>query len=111
MKRHILTALAVLVAAGCADDPSPTVPELSAELLPCVFGKGTRLGVGETITVTGAEAGTLCLQAGGEGADYTLVPFLADEDGEARLRVEAIGANIRDAVGPPDPNRLPGALD
>jgi len=110
MKRQILTALAVLVAAGCADDPSPTAPELSAELLPCVFGKGTRLSVGETITVTGAQAGTLCLQAGGEGADYTLVPFLADEDGEARLRVEAIGANIRDAVGPPDPNRLPGAL-
>jgi hypothetical protein len=110
MKRHLLTALAVLVAAGCADDPSPTAPELSAELLPCVFGKGTRLDVGETMTVTGAQARKLCLQAGGEGADYTLVPFLADQDGEARLQVEAIGANLRDAVGPPDPNRMPGAL-
>jgi hypothetical protein len=110
MKRHILTALAVLAAAGCADDPSPTAPELSAELLPCVFGKGTRLDVGEAITVNGAQAGTLCLQAGGEGADYTLVPFHDEPDGEALLQVEAIGANLRDAVGPPDPNRLPGAL-
>lgn len=111
MKRQILTALAVLAAAGCADDPSgPTPPELSAELLPCVFGKATQLGVGETITVKGAEAGTLCLQADGEGADYTLVPFLADQDGEARLQVEAIGANLRDPVGPPNPNRLPGTL-
>jgi hypothetical protein len=111
MKRQILTALAVLVAAGCADDASgPAAPELSAELLPCVFGKGTRLEVGETRTVNGAEAGTLCLQAGSEGAEYTLVPFLADQDGQARLQVEAIGANLRGVVGPPNPARLPGPL-
>lgn len=110
MKRHTLTALAVLVAAGCADDPSPAAPELSAELLPCVFGKGTRLDVGETLTLDGDEAGTICLQAGGEGAEYTLVPFYADQDGLARLQVEAIGANLRDPVGPPNPNRLAGPL-
>jgi len=111
MKKQILAALAVLAAAGCADDPSgPAAPELSAELLPCVFGKGTRLEVGGTLTVTGAEAGTLCLRAGSEGAEYTLVPFLADQDGEARLQVEAIGANLRDPTGPPNPNVLPGAL-
>lgn len=113
MKRQIFIALAVFAAAGCSDDPSPTTPELSAELLPCVFGKGTQLQVGETLTVQGSEAGTLCLQAGGEGADYTLVPFLADQDGEARLQVEATGANLRDPVGPPNPNLLPvaAALD
>ena len=109
MKKPLLTALAVLSVVACSDDSSdPTATGLAASFIPCAFGKGSELRVGETRTYTGAEASTLCLQAGSDGADYTLVPFLTTPDGEVRLSVEALGANVTPPVGPPDPTLLPG---
>ena len=110
MKKQLLTALAVLAAAGCSDEPAdPTSVDLAAGFIPCVFGAAASLDVGETRTLQGEDAGTLCLQAGSGGAEYTLVPFLANPRGEARLQVEAVGGNLIDPLGPPNPTRLPRA--
>ena len=109
MKKQLLTALAVLGAAGCSDEQAdPTSADLAGGLLPCVFGAAASLEVGETLSLRGNEAGTLCLQAGSGGAEYTLVPFLANTRGDARLDVEAVGANLVDPLGPPNPTLLPG---
>jgi hypothetical protein len=108
MKRQIILALAVLGAAACSDDAEPTAPGLAGNLLPCVFGGASRLQVGETRTFTGGEAGVLCLEAGAEGAEFTLVPYAADSDGETRVKVEAVGGNLRGVQGPPSPNLIPG---
>ncbi|HEX7239986.1 MAG TPA: hypothetical protein VF263_06945, partial [Longimicrobiaceae bacterium] len=105
MKRHLLAALAVLAAAGCSDDGSdPTSAGLAVSLLPCVFGAGEQLQVGEALTVQGAEASTLCVEGSGDGSEYTLVPFLANSDGDARVRVTAVGGNLQDVTGPPNPS-------
>jgi hypothetical protein len=104
MKRHLLAALAVLAAAGCSEDGSdPTSADLAVSLLPCVFGKGQQLQVGEALTVQGAEASTLCVEGAGDGSEYALVPFLAS-NGDARVRVTAVGGNLQDVTGPPNPS-------
>ncbi|HEX8362442.1 MAG TPA: hypothetical protein VF613_20145 [Longimicrobium sp.] len=112
MKRQILTALAVLAAAGCADETSdPVASELGRAFLPCALGTGVQLAVGEALTLRGEEASVLCVQAGGEGGEYTLVPFFATSNGLARLRVEAVGGNLRDVTGPPDPSKSPAGAE
>ena len=98
MKRFLLAA-AALLAAGCSDEGSDP---LAASFVPCVFNTATRLAVGETLTLTDAQASTICLEAPGGGADFTLVPFVTSPDGEARVRVEAVGANLLAPLGPPD---------
>jgi hypothetical protein len=108
MKRLILTALAALAAAGCADESSDiTAAELGRTFLPCALGQGVQLAVGEALTLRGEQASVLCVQAGGEGGDYTLVPFFATSNGLARLRVEAIGGNLDAPTGPPNPSLAP----
>lgn len=108
MKRQVLTALAVLAAAGCADESSdPIAAELGRTLLPCALGKGVQLGVGQALTLRGEEASVLCVQANSEGGEYTLVPFFATSNGFARLRVEAVGGNLQPVTGPPNPSLSP----
>jgi hypothetical protein len=108
MKRQILTALAVLATAACADESSdPTSAELGRTLLPCALGRGVQLGVGQALTVRGEEANVLCVEAGGGGGEYTLVPFFATSNGFARIRVEAVGGNLQPVAGPPNPSLSP----
>lgn len=108
MKRQILTALAVLATAGCADESSdPIAAELGRTLVPCALGKGVQLGVGQALTLRGEEASVLCVQAGGEGGEYTLVPFFATSNGFARIKVEAVGGNLQPVTGPPNPSLSP----
>lgn len=109
MKPRVIAALALLAAAGCSDDPSPLAPTGAAAFLPCVFGAGTGLEVGEVLQFSGADAEReiLCLEGGGE---YTLVPFYAARSGTARLRVSALGGNVEAVTEPSlSLSRDPGA--
>lgn len=102
MSRRLPAALALLLAtAACSDDADPvSPPEGAAALLPCVFGAGLQLEVGEVST---AEGEVLCLEGGGE---FLLVPFFASRNGEARLRVDVTGGNVV-AVTEPAAARAP----
>ncbi|MBV9773878.1 MAG: hypothetical protein JO040_08005 [Gemmatimonadetes bacterium] len=108
MKRHLLAVLAMAAAAGCADDgAAPTASDPSLSLLPCVFGQGRQLRVGESITLQGGDASTVCVGADAAGAEFTLVPFLADPNGDTRQTVSAVGGNLRPVTGPPTPALVP----
>ncbi|HET7275683.1 MAG TPA: Ig-like domain-containing protein [Longimicrobiaceae bacterium] len=58
------------------------------------------LAVGEVYAVPGNNALTLCV-AGGDGSEYTYIPFNASQGTPLSIEVEATG--IRAAVGPPNP--------
>jgi hypothetical protein len=95
MKARPFAVLALVAAAACSDDPGPVAPEGAAAFLPCLFGSGTALEVGEVVQFTGTGGEILCLEGGGsDQAEYTLVPFYASSNGEARLRVSSVGGNV-----------------
>ncbi|HEX2091739.1 MAG TPA: hypothetical protein VHG28_05020, partial [Longimicrobiaceae bacterium] len=115
MRTPFLAVAALVVAAGCTgdDDSDPTASSQGAAFLSCVFGSGIQLGVGEVRAFRGTEGEVLCVDAGGDAAEFTLVPFFASSNGEARLRVSTLGGNLQPVTGPPNPSlggeEVPGA--
>ena len=102
MKRNYTIALLTLLLAGCSDDP--TAP-LEARVFSILGG----LEVGEALTLRGADAEDIFLPGGERGAEYVVVPFFASNSGEATLALQIEGADVREAIGPPNPVQLPTA--
>nr|MDQ3389012.1 hypothetical protein [Gemmatimonadota bacterium] len=73
MRLYAAAILALLATAACEADRTPVGPTSSAAFLPCVFGTPLNLQVGEVVTGSGADLELLCLGAGAEGAEFTLV--------------------------------------
>ncbi len=103
LRPRSLSVLLALLLAGCVDDAGPT----SAELENAVHALLGGLEVGEALALSGAEAASVFLAGGPEGADYLYIPFFASEAGEARLQVEVTGSNL-ETVGS-SPARAPAA--
>lgn len=93
MRARPIAALALAATAACSDR-TPVAPEGAAAFLPCLFGSGAALQPGEVLQLSGAAGEVVCLEAGSGGGEYTLVPFYASADGEARLAVSAVGGNV-----------------
>lgn len=68
-------------------------------------GAVLNLAVGQTQTVTGAQASVLCL--GGTGAEYTVVPFFASPTGTGSMSLEVTATGVQAAAGPPTPSLAP----
>ncbi|HEV2147363.1 MAG TPA: hypothetical protein VGR37_08160 [Longimicrobiaceae bacterium] len=100
MKARPLAVLALVAAAACSDAPGPVAPEGAASFLPCLFGAGSSLEVGEVLQFKGTAGEILCLEGGSDKAEFTLVPFYASSNGRARLRVSALGGNVQTASEP-----------
>jgi hypothetical protein len=105
MRLRNVFPILLLSAAGC--DGEPTTPGLESSVS-ALFRNPARLEVGEVLTVTAAEAQTLILAGGANGAEYLYVPFNASEAATGFLNLEVRGGNVVPPTGPPNPDRAPG---
>ncbi|HEX2204512.1 MAG TPA: hypothetical protein VHG91_14470 [Longimicrobium sp.] len=103
MKRSLAAPLVLALAAlaACENDPAgPDIPEGCTAY--------ADLAVGEAATFEGAEAVTVCLDNGGDGAEYALVGFRATRTTDkAPFQVDA--TDVDNVLGPPNPSLNPGA--
>lgn len=96
-----VAVLAVAVLAACAESSdTPAAPAASA-LFSCLYGEALTLEAGQTIEARGAEARSVCVDGGGQGAEYLLVPFHFSSSGTSNLSVQisAGGSEPPSAVG------------
>jgi hypothetical protein len=68
---------------------------------------GISLGVGQTVQRQGANASVLCLEGGGAGAEFTIIPFNGTPTPGSSLTVQATGASVSPPAGPPSPSVSP----
>jgi hypothetical protein len=96
MKRILPAALAALGLAACDGDPSGPPGNDGCDT-------ALNLAVGQTRTLTGNAASTVCLESGGE---YTLVAF--NEATDQSLPLTVSGTGVGAVSGPPNPSLSPG---
>ncbi|MBA4157133.1 MAG: hypothetical protein H0X65_06620 [Gemmatimonadetes bacterium] len=70
-------------------------------------GPALSLSVGAVHTVTADQAGTLCLDGGAAGAEFTYIPFFASETASGRRVIEITAAGVIPVLGPPSPALIP----
>lgn len=65
------------------------------------------LPVGGVFTGEIASVGTLCVDGGATGSEYTLVPFFPSESGSATVNLRFTALGVVPVVGPPNPSLQP----
>jgi len=97
----------VVVAApnGPADTALVTVMAIATECSEA--DAAPQLGVGQSVTVQGAQAGLLCLDGMGAGAEYAVIPFHGTSDRSATLSVRVEPTGVQAVTGAPQPSVSP----
>jgi hypothetical protein len=94
MIRHKVALLAAALAAtGCTEGSGPT----SAVLEQAVFTALGGLRVGEVLSLSGSEAGTIFLGGSATAGEFVYIPFHASESRGSSLVVNVSGENVSSA--------------
>lgn len=106
---RLRTTFPVLLLLAAACDGDPTTPGLENSIA-ALFQDGTRLEVGEVLTVAASDAQTVVLAGGDNGAEYLYVPFNASGVATGFLTLEVRGGSVVAPTGPPNPSRVPASM-
>jgi hypothetical protein len=90
---------------GVADTAVVVVMDVSAEC--SAPGATPTLGVGDTLTLQGAQASLLCLSGTAAGAEYVVMPFHATREQAATVNLRLVATGVRGVTGPPTPSLAP----